>query len=186
MIVLIAAAGAAVLFLMNKKPGEAVNEWGLEDIDPELQGGNYKRDFDTAFEIASHKSGVPFALLKAHALIESSLNPNAYRNENPTNRADRIGWASRGLMQLLWWPNSERFKKYGWSDEAIDYGDGLFDPETNADIAAQLIRENLKTCDGNLRDAINMYNTGKKEAQYSAPFEYVNRVLKFYNTLLGK
>lgn len=161
--------------------------FNLPDIDPSEQGGSYKQDYDVFFESVADATDVPFALLKAHALMESSLKPDAFRNENPSNRADRQGWASRGLMQILWWPGSNRWKKYGYPDSVLmNDGSGMFDPHTNIDIAAHLIAENINKCEGNIRDAINMYNTGKKESVYKAPYSYVDRVMAFYSKLIKK
>ena len=179
------------LFVSNRNEGDMILKSGrkmlydLADIDPDDQSGGYKKDHDFAFEKASVKWQVPFALLKAHAIKESSLNPRAFMDENPTKRTDRIGWASRGLMQVLWWPGSNRFAKYGYPDSILAGGEKLFDPEVGCDIGAQIIRDNLKACGGNLRDAVNMYNTGKKEAAYPAPGEYVNKVLNYYNKIRG-
>ena len=53
----------------------------LPDVAPEFQGGNYKRDYDEAFLEVSRATSVPFALLKAHAIRESSLKHTAYRQE---------------------------------------------------------------------------------------------------------
>lgn len=158
----------------------------LKDIDPDKQGGGYKKDFDQAFIRASKKRGVPFALIKAHAIAESSLKPEAYRDES-SGRADRKNWASRGLMQILWWPGSERWKKYGYPDADLgNDGSIMFDPDINTDIAAALIKDNLKATKNNVRDAINMYNTGKTEAQYKAPYGYVDKVLGYYKKLIGE
>lgn len=164
---------------MNKK-----RIFGLPDVEPQNQGGKMKRDFDLEFAAAADETGVPFALLKAHAMMESSLNPRAFRDENPSKRTDRLGWASRGLMQLLYWPGSTRFEKYGFSRERNP--DDLYDPKTNTMIAAQLIRDNLNAVKGNLRDSVNMYNTGKTESQFQAPHDYVNRVIAFYETLIQR
>ena len=158
--------------------------YDLPDIDPDLQGGNFKKDFDFVFEATADKWQVPFALLKAHAIKESSLNDKAFRDENPTKRKDRIGWVSRGLMQTLFWPGSTRFDKYGYTSEILSDGERLFNPTVNVDVAAQLIRENLKICRGNLRDAINMYNSGKKESVYKAPYNYVDDVIKNYEIII--
>lgn len=161
--------------------------YGLDDISPEEQGGSFDRTYDDFFEEFADEYNVPFALLKAHAIQESSLNPNAFTDENPDGHADREGWASRGLMQVLWWPGSDRFAKYGHNDVSIqEDGSGLFDAHINIDIGAQIIRDNLTQVKGNLRDAINMYNTGKKESEFEAPKNYVDRVLKYYNQILGK
>lgn len=158
--------------------------FGLPDTTPENQGGTFKRTYDHYFLKAADSTGVPFALLKAHAIVESSLNPNAYLDESG-GRVDRPGWASRGLMQILWWPKSERWKKYGYPDSKLG-ADGalMFDPTINTEIAAKLIRDNLNGCKGNVRDAINMYNTGKKESEFRAPHGYVDKVLGHYETLV--
>ena len=156
--------------------------YGLKDCKPEEQGGNYKRDFDSSYERAANKTGVPFALLKAHAIRESSQKPQAFVNES-AGRADRAGWASRGLMQILWWPGSDRFAKYGYPDSSLGDGSIMFQPDINCEIAAKLIADNLKACDGNLRDTINMYNTGVKESKRVAPFNYVDDVLEYYEEI---
>ena len=174
-----------VLFGASEAFGMMNVSGGLKDISPDEQGGSYKKDFDQSFVRASKKRGVPFALIKAHAIAESSLNPKAFRDES-SGRSDRVGWASRGLMQILWWPKSERWKKYGYPDSVLGSdGSVMFDPDTNTDIAAALIKDNLKACDGNLRDVVNMYNTGKKESQYQAPHGYVDKVLGYYNKIIG-
>ena len=189
MIFLVIAAGA-VLFLMSQKTSEGDDLdqriFNLEDISPLDQGGSYKRDYDAFFEKSADDHQVPFALIKAHAIAESSLNPRAFRDENPTKRNDRQGWASRGLCQLLFWPGSKRFEQFGYSDKDLAGGELLFDPEINADIAAQLIRANLIACSGNIRDAINMYNTGVKESKRQAPHNYVDKVMNYYNKIIKK
>lgn len=160
--------------------------YDIKDIDPMDQKGNYKTDYDLFYELASEKFEVPFALIKAHAIAESSQKPNAYLNENPTARADRIGWASRGLMQILWWPGSERFAKYGYPDSELGFdGIRMFEPEINTMIAAQIIRANLISCKGSIRDAINMYNTGKKESVFKAPNGYTDKVYGYYLKIIG-
>lgn len=180
-----------ILFYSQRASGGVLNMsnkrlFDLEDIDPSEQGGGYKKDFDLFFEASADKYGVPFSLLKAHALMESSLNPKAYRDENPQKKESRKGWASRGLMQLLFWPGSTRFEKYGYDADSLDQGEELYEPYINIDIAAQLIRQNLNDCKGNLRDAINMYNAGVKESVRKAPENYVDRVLTFRNKILNK
>lgn len=200
-----AVAGIAALYFMTQQKSESSEVvivkkdilYGLDDIDPDDQGGNYKRDYDIYFESARNEFGVPFALLKAHAIAESSLNPNAFLDENPTKRPDRVGWASRGLMQILWSPlapktgdagiNRNRWIKYGYagSDLGVD-GIRQFEPEVNVRIAAQLIKDNLQSSKGNIRDAINMYNTGKKESVFPAPNGYTDKVYGYYKKLLGK
>lgn len=176
-------AGLAIYSSMKSKASGSMKRlYDLADTTPEKQGGNFKRDYDIYFDAAANEFGVPFALLKAHAFRESSFNARAFRDENPTGRTDRIGWASRGLMQLLFWPKSDRFAKYGFA--ANRNPDDLFDPNLNIRIAAQLIRDNLKASNGNIRDAVNMYNAGVKESVRKAPHNYVDNVLSTYQTLL--
>ena len=182
----------------SPKPKTLVRAYGLKDIEPLAQKGGYKTEFDFWFDHFADKHDVPFALLKAHALMESSLKETAFRDENPSKRADREGWASRGLMQILWAndlkndlvPSGkklyDRFKKYGFPGEKLGTGEIMFKPEVNIDIAAQLIKDNLKSVGGNLRDAVNMYNAGVKESVRKAPHDYVNRVLNYYNKILGE
>ena len=152
---------------------------GLPDISPPSQGGGFDQSYDYSFVQARDKWGIPFALLKAHAIAESSLNSAAYRLE-PS------GKASYGLMQVLWWSGSDRFKKYGASADDIGDGSILYQPDKNVDIAAQLIKDNLAACSGNLRDTINMYNTGVKESVRQAPANYVDKVLNYYGKITGK
>lgn len=157
--------------------------YGLKDSTPETQGGDYKKAFDASYKRASDLTGVPFALIKAHAIRESSQNPNAFVDES-NGQAKREGWASRGLMQILWWPRSNRFAEFGYPDEALGSdGSVMFQPDINTEIAAKLIAKNLKACDGNLRDAINMYNTGVKESVRVAPHNYVDDVLGYYEEI---
>lgn len=165
--------------------------YDLPDVDPANQGGNYKDDYDVIFESVSKSTGVPFALLKAHAIQESSLNPRAFTDENPQKTADRSGWASRGLMQILAWPGTTRLVQFGFtSDDLFDSVQGdlgkLYDPYTNVKIGAAIIASNLRSCGGNLRDAVNMYNAGVKESVRKAPLGYVDKVLGYYSTLIGK
>lgn len=157
----------------------SANPWNLPDIDSANQSGGFGTSYDESFESASGATGIPFALIKAHAIRESSLNSSAYRFENA-----KIG-ASYGLMQVLWVMGSNRFQKYGYTDDEIGDGSLLYDPEVNAFLGASIIRDNLVWLKGNLRDAVNAYNTGKPEAKFKAPFNYVNDVLAYYNKILG-
>ncbi len=151
------------------------NDWNLPDVDASDQGGVFKRDFDSYFEKASGRHGVPFALVKAHAIRESSLNANAYNVEG-----------SRGLMQIYWPQGSNRLAVFGYGPSELGDGAILFDPDVNTDLGAAFIADNLKTCGGNLRDAINMYNTGKKEAVFKAPKNYVDDILGYYSQIVGR
>lgn len=194
---LIGAAILGVLF-MSKSGGTSAatpggtnsavfrnNPWNLPDVDSSQQHGVYLQDFDECFEKASAQTGVPFALIKAHAIRESSLKSGAYHYDNPKSGA------SYGLMQVEWNFNN-RFEKYGFPDSILGSdGAGLYDPDTNTMIGALIIRDNLgwlnkgKTLQG-LRDTINSYNTGTDEDTHPAPGNYVNDVLSYYSNLIGE
>lgn len=161
------------------------NPFNLPDVDSSQQKGVYIRDYDDSFEKASAQTGVPFALLKAHAIRESSLNPRAYHYDNPSSGA------SYGLMQVEW-NNNNRFDKYGFPDSVLGSdGSGLYDPDTSALIGASIIKDNLGWLDKSksmqgLRDTINSYNTGTDESSHEAPANYVDNVLTYYSELIGQ
>lgn len=151
----------------------------LPDIEPDEQGGVYKRDFDSHFKRWSLATGVPFALIKAHAIRESSLKPGAYLS-------DRRG-GSYGLMQLSWGPDVEpnRFAVFGWPASRIGTAETLYDNEVNVEIAAKLIADNL-TRFKNVKDAINAYNTGVAYTKRIAPHNYTEDVIKYYETIVKR
>ncbi len=159
------------------------NTWNLPDIDSSNQSGSYATDYDYAFEKASGQTGVPFALLKAQAIRESSLNPQAYHFDNPSSGA------SYGLMQVEWNSNN-RFSKYCYDDSVLQGGSMLYDPDTNAFLGASIMRDNLNwLMNGSvqgLRDVINAYNTGTPEAKFEAPGNYVNDIMGYYAELIGQ
>ncbi len=154
------------------------NQFFLPDVLPQDQGGKWKRDYDDALYQVSQEKKVPFALLKAHAIRESALKPAAYRQE-PS------GKASFGLLQVLWWPGSDRFRAWGYSDDVIGDGTILYDPVANARISAEIMIDNWNRMH-NLRDIVNAYNTGVKESVRVAPGNYVDNVLSYYSTLVGQ
>lgn len=177
-----ASPGVVQSTLSAEIPKPPENDFGLPDILPEYQHGVYIRDYDDAFESACINYRVPFALLKSHAIRESNLKSEAFRAEPASN--SRPPSASYGLMQILWWPGSDRFRDYGYSDDIIGDGSLLYDPQVNINIAAQLISDNFGSF-GNLRDTINAYNTGTTESRRPAPNHYVDQVINNYSTLIG-
>lgn len=173
-------AGAGAFFLTGSSVASGTPVYdvtSLKDVDPDSQGGSYKTTYDWAFTAARDAVGIPFALLKAHAIRESSLDPSAFRQE-PS------GKASYGLMQILWWKNSNRFQQYGYGDDQIGDGSLLYQADVNTLIAAKIIKDNLDRFK-NLRDAVNAYNTGVAESTRVAPGNYVDDVLNYYNELTG-
>lgn len=169
--------GGAVLLASKKGGTVTLNLKNLPDVEPENQGGNYKRLYDHVYKFFSEKYGIPFALIKAHAYRESLQDKYAYRQEPK-------GKASYGLMQILWWKDSQRFQAWGYSDDTIGDGSVLYDEWNNVDIACRIIEDNFSR--HSLRDAVNAYNTGVAETKRIAPGNYVDDVLKVYETLLGR
>lgn len=183
---ILAVVGALILLFKPKStatpaqdtPSTFTNDFNLADVAPADQGGSFSTQYDDAMMQASFEKSVPFALIKAHAIRESSLRASAYRLE-PT------GKASYGLMQILWWQNSNRFAQFGFPDDVVRDGSPLYDPGINTKIGAAIIADNLNRL-GNLRDAINAYNTGVRESIREAPGNYVDDVLSYYETLVGR
>lgn len=165
------------VFVMSKEKLTSSLLLNLPDIEPDEQHGVYIRDYDEYFYQNGRAEGVPFALMKAHAIRESSLKPNAFLS-------DRRG-GSYGLMQLSWGAGNNRFASYGYPASVLGDGQLLYDNSVNTEIAAKLIRDNLKRF-GNLRDAINAYNTGVAYSTRVAPANYTEDVLKYYETLIGR
>lgn len=186
--------GVASYFLLKDQDFSGIKTTvttGLEklpfaDVLPEKQGGSFNRSYDGYFYDASQVHGVPFALLKAIAIRESSLNPSAYRLE-PS------GFASFGLLQVLWKQGSQRFERensrmasgsWGYPDDFIRDGSILYEPQINADIACRIIRYEYNRYP-TLRDVINAYNTGKSESKIVAPHNYVEDILGYYAKILN-
>lgn len=101
-----------------------------------------ERAYEGFFEEAAAKYNIPVSLLKAHARVESGMNPNAVSSAG-----------AEGLMQLL--PSTAR--SLGVKDS--------FDPQQNIMGAAKLIRENLDRY-GNTNDAIMAYHGGTNQANW--------------------
>jgi hypothetical protein len=120
--------------------------------------------------------GVEWRLLKAVAVTESRLNPNA------VNSADN---ESIGLMQVLCRPDglggcSNKLNVDGWSEATRKK---LFDPRFNIRIGAQILAWNIRTY--GLPKAIAVYNRwAERMSLVAGPFEnqsYVDAVL--YNDM---
>lgn len=115
------------------------------------------------------------ALLKAIARKESALNPLAVRNNPPND-------VSVGLMQVLCIPDADgvctnRFNVDGWPSTF----DALKDPETNLQIAVQILSYNLKQY--GFPKGIAVYNSySARNDSANGPFrnqQYVDDVLRF-------
>lgn len=160
-------------------PSPIRNDYDLPDVLPEDQGGSYPRTYDYAFQSASQRTGVPFALIKAHSIRENA-------KQDPSIKVDeKKGRWGYGLMQVDWWSGSGRLGFAGYTDDRVGDGSCLFDPETNAYLGAMFVKDGLDRF-GNVRDAVNAYNTGVAEKKRQAPGNYVNDVLRHYSTLVGR
>lgn len=115
---------------------------------------------NTAYDLhilrAARAWGIEPALLKAHVARESAFNPQAVRQE-PQLPADppykpTPGDASYGLAQVL----ERTARRLGFRGTVSQ----LYDPATNLDLAAHLIRDNLRTAGAQLPIAISAYNAG--------------------------
>ncbi len=102
--------------------------------------------YDDFFYAASETYDVPFTWLKAIAGAESDWRPDAYRYEAGINDA------SYGLMQILY-----------RTAYALGYrGDpsGLYDPQTNINLGAKLIQENIQRFGSSFEKVYSAYNSG--------------------------
>lgn len=137
---------------------------------------------DDVFSKWGNAYGVDPNLLKAIAMRESSLNPNA------VNSADHY---SVGLMQILYRPSdpydldsppSNVFDVDGWNEASYDK---LRDPDFNVKIGAQILAYNIRTF--GLPRAIAVYNSwDQRSAPRDGPFknqDYVDAVLSNYQSL---
>jgi soluble lytic murein transglycosylase-like protein len=116
--------------------------------------------YDALFRSAAIGAGVDPALVKAHAAVESNFNPRAYRYEAPRPTLP-AGDASHGLMQLLY-STALHLGYQGARPTTPDQQNltGLYAPQANIQLGAQLIAENLAAAGGDADTAIAAYNEG--------------------------
>jgi soluble lytic murein transglycosylase-like protein len=140
------------------------------------------KSLDALFAKHGARYGVDPLLLKAVAMVESSLRPDA------VNEADRY---SVGLMQILYRPSvagdltsrpTNRFDIEGWSEATFAK---LKEPDFNIKLGAQILAWNLRQF-GYPR-GIAVYNAwDQRNAPPLGPFKnqsYVDRVIANYAEL---
>lgn len=141
---------------------------------------------DVLARVAARR-GIDFALLKAHAIVESALKADAVRWNPPRD-------VSVGVLQVLCIPPDgatpdenyvcqNKFNVEGWP---VSFNQ-LKDAETCADIAAQIIAYNLRTF-GYPRGIAVYNNWNARLANIEGPFpnqSYVNHVLRELDKLKG-
>jgi len=140
------------------------------------------QNLDAIFQRYGIAYGVDPLLLKAIAMRESSLNPEAI------NAADHY---SVGLMQVLYRPRDEdnldagpknHFNVEGWDQATFTK---LKDPDFNVKIGAQILAWNIRTF--GLPRGIAVYNAwDQRDMPINGPFKnqaYVDGVLSNYRSL---
>lgn len=155
---------------------------GVLIMTKKAEANEREASLDSLFEKWGDAYGVDPLLLKAHATVESGLDPSAINPADP----------SYGLMQVLCTgslKNPEgrclnRFNIDGWAGMTAVK---LLDPETNIKMAAQIVRWNVDTF--GMPRAVAVYNRwDQRTAPQAGPFanqRYVDKVLAEYRRLGG-
>lgn len=147
-------------------------------------------DLDLIFCMNAKKYGLEKLQIKSIAIVESSLNPRAYRFEqnfwdlylknNPEwkDQDPKIVSASYGILQLMWTTAvSLGFPKDGTPEN-------LFNPVINIELGAKLIRRLMDRNYGWFDVACSCYNAGQggQPAQDGSikSIAYVNKVRATY------
>lgn len=112
--------------------------------------------FDEIFDRKAGKYGVPKRLMVAIVAHESRFDPRAVNEESAADAKRGRDVDSLGLGQILW-PDTAK-------DLGITYREALFDPETNLDGVARILKRHLARYPVALGsfpdDAVSAYNGG--------------------------
>lgn len=106
--------------------------------------------YDAYFQDAAQIYGIPASLVKAHAVVESNLDPVAIHADSGENGSGLR--TSYGLMQL----EGQTARNLGFTGAWAD----LFTPGINIPLGAELIAQNLAAAGGDMEVAIAAYNEG--------------------------
>ena len=162
---------------MNKKLDVSSGTGTLGTQNGEMAAFVNFASFDSLFRAAGARYGVDPLLLKAISCQESSLNPRAV---NASNTSD----PSYGLMQISCEPDGRGGclpGEFNFSDWPPAGGPAaLLDPSTSIHYAAELMAENLRSTNGNMWEAVAMYNSGS-----TVDPAYVSAVGRFYALMGG-
>lgn len=144
----------------------------------DMGAATVKQDFDDLFKKWGLRHGVEWTLLKALAIVESSLNPNAVNPSDP----------SHGIMQIFCdavcqtCPCRNKLNVAGWENATPER---LFDPDFNIMIGAQIIKWNIDTY--GFKRGIATYNAWSARLDpIDGPFRnqaYVDKVLREWTGL---
>jgi len=124
----------------------------------------YQQRYDSLYKAYGELTGVPWQLLRAMALVESSQNPNAI---------SKVG--AKGLLQFM----DATWREWGHGDP--------YNPEASIEAGAKYIANLIKRFDGDYRMALAAYNGGPtKLARVGYPAmptetkDYVVKVMRTY------
>lgn len=132
----------------------------------QLVSGGYKTDYDESFKTFGFLNNVDWRVLKAIAIQESNLNPNAVGDLNLPEQ-------SYGLMQI----QADNAAFYGISKEE------LMIPEFNIQVGSALMGDLVKKY-GDINAAIQAYNEGPGHYDQGERVpDYLNKVLTIYKKL---
>jgi soluble lytic murein transglycosylase len=133
---------------------------------PRISSPISTKKYDNIISEASKRWGVSFPLLKAIIKAESDFNPQAVSKKG-----------AKGLMQIM----PENFEILGIKDP--------FNPEENINAGTRYFKQLYDRFKGKLALSLAAYNAGptavdryKTIPPYQETANYVERVLKFYNS----
>ena len=106
-----------------------------------------------------NKYGIDYNLTLAVIKTESSF------------KTDAIGDSGNAIGLCQIWT-------YWWGDLAEERGLNLYEPADNVELMLIILSSHLDTCEGNLTEALQMYNTGTPEGTV-----YADRVYKNLNLI---
>lgn len=150
-----ASSGFGILSGGNMTQQTSSGPLGLQT--GELKGVPNFTAFDALFRAQGAEYGVRPIVLKAIALQESSLRPDAANTSNPAD-------PSYGLMQISCMPDGAggclpgEFNFPDWPP--VGGQASLLEPAVAIHYAAELMAENLRATGGNYAQAVQMYNSG--------------------------
>lgn len=167
---------AAVLLMTKKASGAEYVDFTQPSSSGESSGpaAGAEVDIDAMIQAASFKYRVPAALVKAVAMTESSLNPNATNPSDP----------SYGLMAVMPILAEDFGIVKDWHNPTAAEIAMIREPQTNLNIGAWHLA--YLTGKYELPVAIEMYNVGERgwnEGRRNSV--YVSRVMKYYEQYRG-
>ncbi len=159
----------AAIFLFTRKVEGAAPEI-QRTVWPGVEPSAPTKSIDQMVAAAASQYGVSAALVKAVAMVESSLNPNAQNPSDP----------SYGLMQIMPILAEDFGIVKDWHNPTAAEIAMIRDPQTNLRIGAWYLKRLTSKYEFDV--AVQMYNVG--EAGYKAGRRnenYLSKVKRYYN-----